>query len=68
LKKIGLKKIDGLVTRERDGKKVILPIWHEITREDVEKFSPILSGRLAVSTDKGLDYVINEIIKATRHS
>jgi len=58
------KELDGLVARERREKKVILPIWHGVTRENVEKFSPILAGRLAASTDKGLDYVIGKIIKA----
>lgn len=58
------KELDGLVAKERKEKKVILPIWHGVTKEDVEKFSPILAGRLAASTSKGLDYVIGEIIKA----
>jgi len=59
------KELDGLVARERNGKKVILPIWHGVTRDDVEKFSLILAGRVAASTDNGLDYVVEEIIKAT---
>jgi len=58
--------LDGLVAREKLGKKVILPIWHGVTKEDVEKFSPILAGRVAVSTDKGLDYVVNEITRAMK--
>lgn len=60
------KELDGLVARERRERKVILPIWHGVTKEDVEKFSPILAGRLAASTHKGLDYVIGEIIKAIK--
>jgi len=60
--------LDGLVARERLGKKIILPIWHGVTREDVERFSPILAGRVAVSTHKGLDYVVREIIRAIKHS
>ena len=60
--------LDGLVARERDGKKVILPIWHGVTKEDVLKFSPILAGRMAASTSKGLDFVVREIIKAMNQS
>ena len=61
------KELDGLVARERDGKKVILPIWHGVTKEDVINFSPILAGRLAASTDEGLDYVVKEIIRAVEN-
>ena len=56
--------LDGLVAKERSGVKVILPVWHGVTKEDVENFSPILAGRLAVSTDLGLDNVVNEILRA----
>ena len=48
--------------------KVILPIWHGVTKNDVLKFSPILAGRLAASTNKGLDFVVREIIKAIKNS
>ena len=58
------KELDGLVARERDGKKIILPIWHGVTKEEVLEYSPILAGRLAASTNKGLDNVVREIIRA----
>lgn len=60
------KELDGLVARERREKKVILPIWHGVTEKDVEEFSPILAGRIAAPTSKGLDYVVREIINATQ--
>ncbi len=60
------KELDGLVAREGKKTKVILPIWHGVTIEDVKKFSPILAGRIAVSTHKGLDYVVGEIIRAIK--
>lgn len=60
------KELDGLVAKERNFDKVILPIWHGVTREQVESFSPILADRVAVSSDKGMDYVIKEIKRACR--
>jgi len=37
-----------LVTRQNnEGKKVILPIWHNVDAEEVKKFSPILASKLA---------------------
>jgi hypothetical protein len=58
------KELDGLVALEVDGRKVILPVWHNVTRDDVARFSPILAGRLAVSSSTGLDNVVSEIKRA----
>lgn len=60
------KELDGLVAKEHDFDKVILPIWHGVTREQVASFSPILADRVAVSSDKGMDNVVKEILKAVR--
>jgi hypothetical protein len=55
--------LDGLAAREiSKGAKVILPIWHNITKEQVEKYSPSLAGRLAVSTTAGLQTVVEQIM------
>jgi formylglycine-generating enzyme required for sulfatase activity len=58
------KELDGLAAREDGSGKVILPIWHNVTREEVSRFSPTLADRLAVSTAKGLDAVVEEILRA----
>jgi hypothetical protein len=60
--------LDGLAARERDGKKVILPIWHNIDREYVIKFSPTLADRVAVSTSKGIETIVKEILKVVKPS
>ncbi len=44
--------MDGLVTRERSGKQVILPVWHEITKDEIEDESPSLADKVALATDK----------------
>lgn len=54
--------LDSLVTRENsEGKKVILPIWHEVTRQDVEKFSPILASKLAAKSSEPLGSIVDQI-------
>lgn len=58
------KELDGLVAREIPDVKVILPVWHGITADEIRAFSPILAGRLAVSSDNGLDHVIAELMRA----
>lgn len=42
--------LNGMVAREMDGHKVILPIWHKITKDDVLKFSPTLADKMALNT------------------
>ena len=60
------KELDGLDALERDGRKVILPIWHGVESEYVSRFSPILAGRLAIETSKGLDQVVSAIEAASQ--
>ena len=56
--------LDGLVARESSGRKVVLPLWHRLDRDDVARYSPILAGRLAASSANGIDFVVNEIQRA----
>jgi len=58
------KELDGLAALEVNGRKVILPIWHNITKEEVAKYSPMLADRLAARTETGMLSVVNEIIDA----
>ena len=49
--------LNGLFAREQDGVKVILPIWHEISRKEVEEYSPTFADRLAKNSDNTEDIV-----------
>ena len=60
--------LNALMARERGNKKLILPVWHNISASEVEKISPILSERLAVSTDLGLDNVVSQLLAAMEFS
>lgn len=44
--------LNGMVTREIDGVKVVLPLWHNITKEEVMTYSPSLADKMALETDK----------------
>jgi hypothetical protein len=57
---------DGLVAREDGSEKVVLPIWHQVSASDVLGFSPLLAGKLAVSTLQGLPQVAAAIHAAVR--
>lgn len=59
----------GLVQKERNGKKVILPVWYELSSVDIIEYSPILSDRIAASWSRGLKIVaqqIKEVLAADR--
>jgi hypothetical protein len=45
-------------------RKVILPIWHEITVDEVTRFSPTLAGRYAAKASEGVDAVADKILEA----
>nr|WP_315245168.1 DnaB-like helicase C-terminal domain-containing protein [uncultured Albidiferax sp.] len=57
------KELDGLVAREDGTEKVILPVWHNVSRADVVKFSPPLADKLAVPTSKGLSHIVAQVLK-----
>lgn len=42
--------LDGLVAKEMSGGKVVLPIWHHVSKDDVLRYSPSLADRVALST------------------
>lgn len=60
--------LDGLAAKEHaSGDKVILPLWHRVTVDDVRRKSPMLAGRLALSTAvMSLDDVVAELLKVLR--
>ncbi len=47
------RELDGLTAREISGrKKLILPIWHNLSHEDVLEYSPSLADKVALDTKK----------------
>ncbi len=57
------KELDGLVARETAGDKVVLPVWHNISVDQIREYSPTLADRIAVSSDRGLEHVVSELLK-----
>lgn len=57
--------LDGLAALEiPSGRKVILPVWHNITANEIRKYSPLLADRIAVSSNRGLTRVVTELLRA----
>ena len=51
--------VNGLVTREMEGRKVILPIWHMVSKNQVQNFSPSLADKKAINSSLS---TIDEIV------
>ncbi len=55
--------LNGLATRESNGQRVILPVWHGVGFTEVSGYSPILADRKAVQTQEGLERVVEKILE-----
>lgn len=52
--------LDGIITKAVSGEQILLPIWHQITKQEVMDYSPTLADKLARSTAM---HTIEEIAK-----
>jgi hypothetical protein len=56
---------ETIFTREMvEQNKVILPVWHEISPQDVYQYSPILADRVAVQWSLGVEEVARKLLQA----
>ncbi|MFY9824586.1 MAG: YbaK/EbsC family protein [Thermoanaerobaculia bacterium] len=60
------RELEGLLALERGGRKVILPLWHGVTYEDVTRFSPMLADRVALDSSLPLDKIVDQILEVVR--
>jgi hypothetical protein len=59
--------LDGIVTRTISGEQVLLPIWHNITKQQVVDYSPSLADKVARSTaTHTIDEIAAEIAELIR--
>jgi hypothetical protein len=58
------RELSAFLEREMDQEKSILPVWHQLTYKEVREQFPILSSRFAVSSDIGIDRIVESVRKA----
>ena len=46
------KELNALFSRRVDGRELILPIWHELTKEDILRYSPLVSDLTPNAADR----------------
>ncbi len=61
--------LDGLVSRTVTGEQILLPIWHNISKQEVIEYSPSLADKLARSTSTHtVEEIAEEIVEViTQH-
>jgi len=59
--------LNGLVAREMVGGKVVLPIWHNVSKHDVLAFSPSLADKIGISTSTNTIAEIAEKLSEVLH-
>ncbi len=59
--------LDGLVSRAVTGEQVILPIWHNITKQELLDYCPSLADKVARSTGTHtIEEIANEIVEVIK--
>ncbi|HLG57929.1 MAG TPA: toll/interleukin-1 receptor domain-containing protein [Vicinamibacterales bacterium] len=59
--------LDGLVAKAIvEDRKVILPVWHHIGRDEIAGHSPTLADMIGVDSARGIDEVAAELVRALR--
>lgn len=54
--------LNGLAAREEHERKVIPPIWHNLTKERVAAVAPLLADRFAVNTAQGIPAIVASVV------
>src|SRR5260221_1766441 len=67
-KKWPQEELDGLFTLETAERKLIIPIWHNVTENEVKQYSAILAARFASVSAKGVAQVVADIKNAVTYA
>ena len=60
------RELNGLFATMKAGERRILPIWHDLTAQEVQKYSPIVSDVLAAKSSDGVETVAEKVVEVCR--
>jgi hypothetical protein len=58
--------LNGLFARQADGTKVILPIWHQISKAELLNHSPMLADMFAGNSNLGVPALARKLVEVIR--
>jgi hypothetical protein len=67
-KKWPQEELAGLFARETIERKIILPIWHNLGRDDILAVYPSFADRIAAKSADGIERVVSDIMRAVQVS
>jgi hypothetical protein len=62
------RELDGLIAKEIDDRRVILPVWHNVSQIEVREHSITLADRIAVNSAEGIQAVVAKLLLAIREN
>jgi hypothetical protein len=62
------RELDGLVAKEIDDRRVILPVWHNVSLAEVRERSITLADRIAANSAEGIQAVVAKLLLAIREN
>ena len=60
------RELNGLFATMKAGEPRILPVWHELSRDELEKYSPLLADLLAVNSAEGVAAIVERMVSLCR--
>ena len=60
------RELEGLVAKEIEGRKVILPLWHKVDAAFIRSKSLLLAGIIGIPTSKGIPFIVQEVLKVLK--
>ena len=64
-KQWAMSEFNALLTQEAERNR-ILPILHNISVDEIKELLPVLADRYAVSSDKGLEFIVNKVMEVIK--
>ena len=60
------RELAGLFALATTGERKILPIWHEVTVDDLKNYSPMLADIKAVRSNEGLEAIVMAVLDVVK--
>ena len=60
------RELEGLVAKEIEGRKVILPLWHNVNATFIRSKSLLLAGLIGIPTSKGIAFIVQKVLEIVK--
>ena len=68
LKEWPKKELHVLWAKESGFERRILPVWHNITEEEIRNHDPLMANTYGLKTEKGVDFIVRKLVNSIRRN